>query len=148
MVIIGSDPTAIASLKQQLQTEFEMKNPDFLCYFFIIEVANSSHGYLLSQHKYIFWSPCHATLNDAEASFFVSTLMEFHLKLGRSDDTPLPQHTWYLELVHSLIYLRFTRPDIYRVVHVLSQFIHALTFVYYVALPGVLFYLQNTNSRS
>ena len=39
MVIIGSDPVAIASLKRHLQSEFEMKDLGFMCYFLGIEVA-------------------------------------------------------------------------------------------------------------
>jgi len=49
MVITGSDHVAIASLKQHLQSEFEMKDLDFVRYFLSIEVAYSSRGYLLSQ---------------------------------------------------------------------------------------------------
>ena len=51
MVIIGSDLVAIASLKRHLQSEFEMKDLDFFCYFLGIEVAYCSCGYLLSQQK-------------------------------------------------------------------------------------------------
>ena len=53
MVITGSDTTAISSLKQHLQSEFEMKDLGWLRYFLGIEVAYSSRGYLLSQQKYI-----------------------------------------------------------------------------------------------
>ena len=53
MLITGSDPAAIASLKQHLQFEFEMKDLGFLRYFLRIEVAYSSRGYLLSHQKYI-----------------------------------------------------------------------------------------------
>src|SRR5436189_1237414 len=49
MVITGSDPDAISSLKQHLQSEFEMKDLGFLRYFLGIKVAYSPEGYLLSQ---------------------------------------------------------------------------------------------------
>ena len=40
--------------------------------------------------------------------------MKPHLKLRCDDVTPLPQPTWYRELVGSLIYLSATPPDIFR----------------------------------
>ena len=49
MVITRIDPAAIASLKQHLQFEFELKDLSFLHYFVGIELAYSSCGYLLSQ---------------------------------------------------------------------------------------------------
>ena len=48
MVIIGSDPVTISSLKQHLHSEFEMKDLGSLRYFLGIEVAYSPEGYLLS----------------------------------------------------------------------------------------------------
>jgi len=61
----------------------------------------------------------------------VSTPMEVHLKLRRDDNMPLSQLTRYQELVESLIYLSATRPDIPQAVHILSQFVSALTSVHY-----------------
>jgi len=92
MVIIGSDPVAIASLKQHFQSEFEMKYLGFLRYFLGFEIAYSSHAYLLSQQKYIVDLLEHATLSDSATptSYHVFTPMELHLKLRRDDDTPLP----------------------------------------------------------
>ena len=149
MVITESDHVAIVSLKRHLQSEFEMKDLGFLRYFFGIKVAYF-RGYLLSQQKYIVDLLDRATLSDPATSTFFSvfTLMELHLKLKRDDGTPLPQHTWYQELVRSIIYLSATRSDISQVVHVLSQFVSAPTSVDYVALFCVLRYLQSTISRS
>ena len=48
MIISESDPVVIASLKQHLQSQFEMKDLDLLHYFLGVEVAYSSRGYLLS----------------------------------------------------------------------------------------------------
>jgi len=48
MVVAESNPVTIASLKRHLQSEFEMKDLDFLRYFLDIELVYSSHGYLLS----------------------------------------------------------------------------------------------------
>ena len=48
MIITESDPSVIASLKQHLQSQFEMKDLNVLHYFLSIEVAYSSLDYLLS----------------------------------------------------------------------------------------------------
>ena len=61
MVTTKSDPVSIASLKRHLRFEFEMKDLGFLRYFLGIEVAYSSHGYLLSQKRYIADLLDHAT---------------------------------------------------------------------------------------
>ena len=53
MISTGSDPTAIVSLKQHLQSQFETKNLSHLCYFSGIEVGYSSQGCKLSQQNYI-----------------------------------------------------------------------------------------------
>src|SRR5436190_16921293 len=135
---------AISSLKQHLQTEFEMKDLGFLRYFLGIEVVYFSSGYLLSQQKYISDILARATHHDSSVSDSAScnTPMEQHLKLRHDDRSPLPHPTRYRELVGSLIYLAATRPDISQVVQVLSQFMHARTLVHYAALLQVLRYLR------
>src|SRR3954463_3783597 len=150
MIITGSDSTAISSLKQHLQNEFEMKDLGFLRYFLGIEVAYSSSGYLLSQQKYIADILARATHHDSSVSDSAScnTPMELHLKLRHDDRSPLPHPTRYRELVGSLIYLAATRPDISQAVQVLSQFMHAPTTVHYAALLRVRRYLRSTITRS
>src|SRR3954466_416200 len=122
MVITGSDGDAISSLKQHLQSEFEMKDLGFLRYFLGIEVAYSSRGYLLSQQKYISDILARATLQDPSlmTSASCTTPMELHLKLRHDDGSPLPDPTRYREHGCSLIYLAATRPNISQAVQVLS----------------------------
>jgi len=144
MDIIGSDPMAIAFLKQHLRSELEMKDLGFFRYFLGIEVVSSSHDYLLSQQKYIAELLDRATLSDhvVTTTFsLVFTPMELHFKLRRNDGIPLLQHTQYMELVSSLIYLSATRPDISRAVYVLNQFVNAPTLAQYAVLLRVLRYL-------
>src|SRR3954466_9549682 len=127
-----------------------MKDLGFLRYFLGIEVAYSSHGYLLSQQKYISDILARATTHDPAISTSASctTPMELHLTLNRDDGSPLPHPTRYRELVVSLIYLTATRLDISQAVQVLSQFLHAPTTTHYAALLGVLRYLRSTITRS
>jgi len=68
MIITGSDPVAIMSLKQHLQSEYEMKDLGFLRYFLGIKVAYSFRGYLLSQQKYSADLLDRATLSDLTIS--------------------------------------------------------------------------------
>ena len=53
MIIIGSDIEEIAQLKNNLFTEFEMKDLSGLKYFLGIEVLCSNKGIFISQRKYI-----------------------------------------------------------------------------------------------
>ena len=90
IVITGSDPVAIASMKRHPQSKFEMKDLVFLCYFLDIQVVYSSRGYLLSQQKYTDLLE-RATLSDpaTHTSSFISTRIELHLKFRRDDGTLL-----------------------------------------------------------
>ncbi|XP_039134202.1 secreted RxLR effector protein 161-like [Dioscorea cayenensis subsp. rotundata] len=73
--------------------------------------------------------------------------MELHLQLRADEGTPLSDPTCYRHLVGSLVYLTLTRPDIAYVVHVLSQFVSAPTYVHYAHLLRLLRYLRTTPSR-
>ncbi|XP_020249110.1 uncharacterized protein LOC109826492 [Asparagus officinalis] len=143
MIITGNDSSAITSLKQHFQSQFEMKDIVFLRYFLGIEVASSSHGYILSQQKYIADILERASLSDPSIVITpLSTPMKMNLKLRYDDGDPLHQPTRYQELVGALLYLSTTRLDIAYVVHNLSQFVSSLTSIHYVALVWVLRYLR------
>jgi len=83
MTITGGDLTVITSLKWHFQFEFDMKDLGFLCYFLGIEIAYSSHNFLLSQQKYIVDLLDRATMSDPAAfvSSFIFIPMELHPKL-------------------------------------------------------------------
>ena len=104
MVITGSVHVAIASMKRHLQSDFEMKDLGFLCYFLGIEVACSSHGYLLSQQKYIADLLERATLSDpaTPTSSPVFTPMELHLKLRHDDGSLHDTENWW-DLLYSFL---------------------------------------------
>ena len=148
-----SDDVVITLLKRHLQSEFEMKDLGFLCYFLRIEIAYSSRGYLLSHQQYIADLLDRATLSDhvASVSFSVSALMKLHLKFRRDDGTPLPQRTQYRKLMGSPMYLSATSPDNSQAVHVLNQFVSAPTSAHNAALlaqRSITRVLMTTNSCS
>jgi hypothetical protein len=73
--------------------------------------------------------------------------MELNVHLVVTNGEPLGDHTYYHHIVGSLVYLDVTRPDISYSVHILSQFIFALTQIHYSHLLRVLRYLHGTISR-
>ncbi|XP_039118171.1 uncharacterized mitochondrial protein AtMg00810-like [Dioscorea cayenensis subsp. rotundata] len=145
MIITGDDCDGINSLKSELAHCFAMKNLGMLHYFLGIEVAYSSKGYLLSQSKYIADMFEHARLTD---SWTVDTPLETNARYSPSDGTPLADSSLYRTIVGSLVYLTVTRPDIEHVVQVVSQFVIALTTVYWVVVLRILRYLWGTQFQS
>jgi hypothetical protein len=63
------------------------------------------------------------------------------------DGEPLKDLTRYRHNVGSLVYLGVTRPDILYCVHILSQFVSALTQIHYSYLLHVMRYLCGTISH-
>ena len=75
-------------------------------------------------------------MSDHAAS--ISTPIELHFKLSRDGCTPLSQPTRYRKLMDYLIYLFVARPDISQIVHILSQFVSALTPAHHATLQRAL----------
>ena len=72
--------------------------------------------------------------------------MDMHLQLRATDGTPLEDASCYRHLVGSLVYLTVTCTNITHAVHILSQFVSALTSVHFGHLLYVLRYLRGTSS--
>jgi hypothetical protein len=115
-----------------------------LSYFIGIEVTSTSEGYYLSQQKYLNDLIVRSGLTDNRTA---ATPMELNLQLRSDDGTPLADPSRYRHIIGSLVYLTFTRPDIAHAVHILSQFVSALTSVHYAHLLRVLRYLRGTVSQ-
>ncbi|KAA0045052.1 Cysteine-rich RLK (receptor-like protein kinase) 8 [Cucumis melo var. makuwa] len=76
-----------------------------------------------------------------------NTPIEFNCKLGNSDDQVPVDKEQYQRLVGKLIYLSHTRPDIFFVVSVVSQFMQAPYKKHMEAVNRILIYLKHTPGK-
>jgi hypothetical protein len=127
LIITDDDSKYIAFAKAHLCEQFLMTDLGPLCYFLGIEVSSTSHGFYISQEKYIQDLLARATLDDKRT---IETPMELNVQLCASDGNPLSDPTRYRHLVGSLVYLAVTRLDISYLVHILSQFVSTPTLVH------------------
>jgi hypothetical protein len=144
MLITGDDNDYIVFVKERLREQFMMSDLGPLSYFLGIEVTMTSHGYYLSQHKYLQDLIARSGLSDTRTA---TTPMELNLQLRPNDGTPLADPSRYRHIVGSLVYLTITRPDIAHAIHILSQFVSAPSSVHYAHLLRVLRYLRGTASQ-
>jgi hypothetical protein len=143
MIITGDDPKYIAFVKARLSDQFLMSNLGPLRYFLGIEIS-TPEGFFLYQEKYIQDLLDRASLTDHRTP---ETHMELNVHLTPTDGEPLEYSTCYHHIVGSLVYLGVTRPDISYSIHILSQFVSALTQIHYSNLHRVLHYLRGTSTH-
>ena len=105
--------------KEQLSSEFEMKDLGLMHFFLGLEVWQRSDAILMSQGRYTIDILRRFGMMDCKS---MSTPMTMNLKKLCSDDSYLVDHTMYRQLVGSLMYLVNTRLDICFVVRTLNQF--------------------------
>ena len=120
MVIIGNDPTCVATLKSVLDAKFGIKNLGSLKFFLGLEIARSKKGISLNQRKFaldILKETCMMVCKPAKSP------MEQQLKLSKDTGELLPDSSKYRRLIGKLMYLTLSRLDITYVVNRLSQFL-------------------------
>uniref|UniRef100_A0A2N9GH63 Integrase catalytic domain-containing protein n=1 Tax=Fagus sylvatica TaxID=28930 RepID=A0A2N9GH63_FAGSY len=89
-------------------------------------------------------------------SKIVDTPIEYNNRLNTHDGEPLPNDTFYRQLVRSFVYLTVTRPDISYIVQIVSQFMATPRSLHYtvgtlltvVPLQGIVFFLVTPSSLS
>lgn len=141
IVVTGSSLQLVDKIIQNLATRFALKDLGQLSYFLGIEAQRTPAGLHLMQNKYILDLLAKTNMQDAK---HVSTPMATHQKLILSIGTPLANPTDYRQVVGSLQYLSFTRPDIAYAVKKLSQFMHKPTEDHWQAAKRILRYLAGT----
>lgn len=74
----------------------------------------------------------------------MDTPMEANLKLHSDEGNLLPNPTLYRQLIGSLMYLTFTRPDISYAVNIVNQFMISPSHLYLAAVYRIPQYLKST----
>ncbi|XP_019082667.1 PREDICTED: uncharacterized protein LOC109125483 [Camelina sativa] len=144
ILVIGNDKSSICNILQLLADRFSVKDPEDLNYFLGIEAHRTDKGLHLSQRKYILdFLHRHNMLNAKP----VATPMASSPKLTLQSGLALPDGKEYRQLVGSLQYLSFTRPDISFTVNRLSQFMHRPTQEHWQAAKRILGYLAGITTH-
>jgi len=109
-----------------------------------VEVIRSPFGLFLSQQKY----PCdildRTNIADTKP---VRTPIAYGSCPGSKDGSPLEDPMQYMNVVGSLQYLMFTRPDVAFIVNKLSQFTSCPTTTHWTMAKCVSRYLAGTSDR-
>ncbi|KAK4382735.1 Retrovirus-related Pol polyprotein from transposon RE2 [Sesamum angolense] len=142
ILLTGNSESALHAVRDYLDDLFTIKDLGQAKYFLGLELARSSHGLQVSQHKYL------DILADTSmlAAKPASTPFPLGLKLVLEDGALLPNPNKYRRLIGRLLYLGFTRPDISFAVQQLSQFLQAPRTSHWDAALHVLRYLKGTPS--
>ncbi|XP_071712352.1 uncharacterized mitochondrial protein AtMg00810-like [Rutidosis leptorrhynchoides] len=131
----GNSNIHIEQLKEQLKTQFHMKDLRNVSYFLGLEVSRSNEGIFVSQKKYTM---------DLLKEYGVLNCRPYKLplepnsKLQADVGSPSQDPEIYRRLIGKLIYLTITRPDICYSVQVLSQFMQSPTSVHFQAAKHLL----------
>lgn len=127
-----------------LATRLSIKDLVHISYFLGIEATRTEQGLHLMQNKYIQDLLAKMNMQNAKP---VSMPLATHPKLTLQSGTPLANPTDFRQVVGSLQYLAFTRPDIAYAVNKLSQFMHQPTEDHWQAAKRVLRYLAGTSKH-
>lgn len=144
IIVTGSSSHLVSACIHALSQRFSLKKPTDLTYFLGIEVTRTKNGLHLMQRKYII--DLLAKVNMQEATH-VSTPMATSPKLTLTSGHGLDSPKEYMQVIGSLHYLAFTRPDIAYSVNRLSQFMHSPTDEHWKAAKRILRYLAATLSH-
>ena len=118
-MLFGNDIDEIIQQKKKMDFEFEIKDLRNLKYFLEMEIARSREGITVSQRKYILGL---LTEKGVLGCLPVGTSIEFSAKLGNSGDRVPIDKEKYQHLVGKLIYLFYTRPDIFYAMSTVGKF--------------------------
>ncbi|KAK1410452.1 hypothetical protein QVD17_36989 [Tagetes erecta] len=141
IVLTGSHPEVLEKFISTLASRFSLKDLGMLHHFLGIEVIPTSSGLFLSQHRHIEDLLTNVKMEGAKD---VTTPLCSTESLYPNDGSPAVDPTPYRQIIGSLQYLAFTRPDVSFAANRLSQFMHAPTQKHWQALKRVLRYLKGT----
>ncbi|CAL8090944.1 unnamed protein product [Prunus armeniaca] len=139
-VLESSNMREIHKLKSFLHKKFAIKDLGSLKYLLGIEIASSSKGLFLNQHKYVLDLLQETGMLETKP---VITPINYKAKLGLDGDL-LADASCYQRLVGRLIYLTITRPHISHAVSLVSQFMHSPQSTHLQAVKRILHYLKGS----
>ena len=117
-----------------------MKDLGHLNYFLGLEIIHSTDGFYITQAKYASELLSRARLTDSKT---VDTPVELNAYLTPTGGKPLSNPSLYRRLFGRLVYLNVTRPDIFYVVHQVSQYLSAPRSTHYAVVLRILRYLKD-----
>ena len=123
LIIVGSDPSLVDTIIQQLDSKFSTKDLSVLSFFCGVEVLTTPTGLLLSQQNYVIDL---LSKHNMLGSKPVSTPLVVGTSLTAKDGIVSVNATIYRQVVGGLQHLWMTRLDISFVVNKLSVHAHAI----------------------
>lgn len=141
LVLTGNNYAFLNHIISALATSFSIKDLGDLSYFLGVEVLRSPVSCVLLQRKYITDLLAKFNMLDSKP---VHTPLAPGVQLLLNDGSKPVDASSYRQVLGSLQYLLFTRPDIAFAVNKLSQFMHAPTELHWGAVKRLLRYLNGT----
>ncbi|KAL0371752.1 UNVERIFIED_CONTAM: Retrovirus-related Pol polyprotein from transposon RE1 [Sesamum calycinum] len=120
VLLTSTSIDALVVVKTYLDDLFTIKDIRHAKYFLGLELARSSHGAYVTQHKYLQYIVHDCHLQDMKAA---ATPLSPGLKLDADSGALLESPDRYRGLIGRLLYLGFSHPDISFAVQQLSQYI-------------------------
>ena len=105
-----------------MKNEFEMTDLGLMKYFLGLEVTQTDKGIFIFQHKYATDILQRFRMDKCKPA---ETLVALVTKLTKNGDEPVVNNTLYKQLVHRLMYLSATRPDLMYAVNLISRFMES-----------------------
>ncbi|PKU82366.1 Retrovirus-related Pol polyprotein from transposon TNT 1-94 [Dendrobium catenatum] len=140
ILVAGNDNTKIASILQQLHSEFHLKQLGEVSLFLGIQVNKTEQGYFLHQAHYARELLHHAGFLECKPA---ATPMGTKRKHS-VDDQPFQDPSHFRKLAGSLQYLTITRPDIAFATNSICQHMHKPRITDYQDLKRLLRYIKGT----
>jgi histone deacetylase 1/2 len=143
IIITSNSSTAIHYVLQDLCSDFAVNELDDLSYFLGVEVLCSTDGMYLTQRKYV--AELLNRTHTAEAKPCTSPMSTtFHL--SAIEGAKFLDPSLYRQIVCSLQYLAFTRPDLSFSIHKVSNFMHNPLEPHWQVVKRILRYLKHAIS--
>ncbi|CAL9028826.1 unnamed protein product [Prunus brigantina] len=141
LIFTGSDAKMFDEFKKSMMMEFEMTDLGLMHYFLGLEVIQSTAGNFICQKKYAQDILNRFQMDDCKP---FGTPAEYGLKLCKDKGGKEVDSTFYKQIIGSLMYLTYTRPDIMYAVSLVSRYMEKPTEMHLNAAKRILRYVKGT----